>query len=205
MYIGSCRVPPPAAAVFPATPAVCRPRRLPLFCRHLHFAACRFSTVTCRVSAPAPAACSPGVHRRPPSFLIRHRMPCVGTGACRFITVTCTVPPAAFPPSAACRVLPMAPAAFFAVSSLPFVAPGVGAFPTSPTCRVPHPALCLPLFRRQQLGVCRPRSLPLFRRHLPLFARRFSDVTCRVLPTAPAAFPSSPALCCHVSAIFELK
>jgi hypothetical protein len=99
----------------------------------------------------------------------------------------------------------MAPAAFFAVSSLPFVAPGVGAFPTSPTCRVPHPALCLPLFRRQQLGVCRPRSLPLFRRHLPLFARRFSDVTCRVLPTAPAAFPSSPALCCYVSAIFELK
>ena len=196
--VGACRDPPPAAAVFPATPAVCRPRRLPLFRRQQpavfprrppSFRHClpRVGPGICRNFRRQQPAVFP---RCPPSF--RHCLPCVGPGACRFFrrqhpALFCPWRLPLFSPPAACRLSPPAPsrrrlpAVFLPRKISPSAVPA--AFPPSAAWRV----------------------LPRFRRHLPLFARCFSDVTCRVPPTAPAAFPPSPALCCHVSAIFELQ
>ena len=208
----------------PSAPAVILPQRPPSFRQRqlcVGPGVCRFSAVSsppcspgarrlsdiaCRVLAPASAAisavssppCSPGARRLSD---IACRVSAPAPAAFSPSPALCRLP--LFPPSASCPVLPMAPAAFFAASSLPFVAPG--AFPTSPACRVPPPKISPSAVPAAFPPSAAWRVLPRFRRHLPLFARCFSDVTCRVPPTAPAAFPPSPALCCHVSAIFELK
>ena len=127
----TCTLPP---AVFPLSPAACRPRRL-LRVPPVYTDARRLSDIACRVSAPAPAALSPSpaLCRLP---LFRRQQP----------AVFCPWRLPLFSPSAACRLSPPVsapsrrrlPAVFLtrrcvcrfsAASSLACVGPGACCFP----------------------------------------------------------------------------